>query len=150
MTHYTIQLVGSPEAPMDLDLRQRVAALDRACLGQHDADPEQGWWWIASHRGEIVAYASVHPFEPSLPFFSGVGVRADHRGNGLQRLLMRRIASYMHRTHPESTLVSYTHAANIYSANNFIRCGWLLWNPPKRFAEPHWIYWRMDRKPKGT
>jgi hypothetical protein len=63
-----------------------------------------------------------------------------HWGNRLQLRLMRALESRARLT-GWSWLISDT-TDNLASANNFIRAGYLLYQPANPWAWPHTLYWR--------
>ena len=63
-------------------------------------------------------------------------------GNGLQLRLMRALESRA-RHNGWSSVVSDT-TGNLYSANNFIRAGYRLYQPQQPWAWPNTLYWRKS------
>ena len=86
--------------------------------------------------GEPVAFLYATEEEDGAWYFSRVGVMFSHRGQGLQRKLMRR----MYKELKGRKLISTTYY-NPTSANNFVREQWLTWLPAKPWGCPDTIYW---------
>ena len=105
-------------------------------------DFEQGHWWLA-YRGDMpVGFAGVIPatHAHNSGYFSRVGVLRNHCGNNLQLRFMRAVEAQVRRN-GWSAVVSDT-TDNVVSANNFIRAGYLLYQPKSPWAWPHTLYWR--------
>jgi Acetyltransferase (GNAT) family len=102
---------------------------------------DQGRWWLAFRAGTPVAFAGVIPSTRAVNagYFSRVGVLSNHRGNALQLRLMRAMEAGA-RNIGWNRVVSDT-TDNIASANNFIRAGYRLYQPPHPWAWPHTLYW---------
>lgn len=103
---------------------------------------ENGYWWIAYHGGEIVAFAGLVPMTP----FVGYGylkrcyVKPDHYGHGLQfRMMVAREvkARQLEWTH----LVSECLSTNSFSSGNFRRAGFSVCEPEQKWGEPGSVYW---------
>lgn len=107
-------------------------------------DTSDGWWWIAYDKGVPAAYLGLilSSHYPNAGYFTRVGVLAEHRGRGLQARLMRTMERFARKTGLE-LLVSDT-TDTVYSANNFIRSGWLLFDPEFPWAFSNTLYWRKD------
>lgn len=107
-------------------------------------DTSDGRWWIA-YRGTVPsAYlgmiASTH--YPNAGYFKRVGVLPEHRGNGLQARLMRAMERAARRSGLDLIVSDTTH--NVPSANNFVRSGWLMFEPEFPWSFDHALYWRKD------
>jgi hypothetical protein len=89
-----------------------------------------------------VAFAGVVPSTRACNagYFSRVGVLKKHYGNKLQLRLMRALESRA-RHNGWSCIVSDT-TGNLFSANNFIRAGYRLYQPQCPWAWPNTLYWR--------
>ncbi|MBR0869552.1 GNAT family N-acetyltransferase [Bradyrhizobium tropiciagri] len=110
--------------------------------GTRPPDFEQGHWWIAFHRAEPVAFAGVVPSThvADAGYLCRVGVLMQHCGHGLQMRLTRALELRARRV-GWTAIVSDT-TDNRISANNFIRLGYRLFEPPSPWAWPHSLYWR--------
>jgi GNAT superfamily N-acetyltransferase len=103
---------------------------------------DQGRWWVALRGQTPVAFAGVVPSThvENAGYFSRVGVLDAHRGKALQLRLMRATEARA-RNMGWNWVVSDT-TDNIASANNFIRAGYRLYQPPHPWAWPNTLYWR--------
>jgi hypothetical protein len=95
---------------------------------------DQGYWWLAFHEAEPVAFAGVVPSThvPNAAYFCRVGVLSKHCGHRLQLRLMRALEARA-RLDGWSSIVSDT-TDNLSSANNFIRAGYRLFKPKDPWA----------------
>ena len=116
----------------------RLTFLDAAAIPKFD----QGYWWLAFHEVEAVAFAGVIPSTHvcNAGYFCRVGVLSEHWGNRLQLRLMRALEARA-RLNGWCSIVSDT-TDNLSSANNFIRAGYRLFEPKCPWAWPHTLYWR--------
>jgi GNAT superfamily N-acetyltransferase len=103
---------------------------------------DQGHWWLAFQEKTPVAFAGIIPSTRACNagYFSRVGVLRKHWGNRLQLRLMRALESRARRN-GWSCVISDT-TENFASANNFIRAGYRLYQPPYPWAWPYTLYWR--------
>jgi GNAT superfamily N-acetyltransferase len=107
-------------------------------------DPENGYWWLAYYEDDPIGFAGLIPstYEPRYGYFSRVGVLNAHRGNGLQRRMMRAVEARA-KQHGWKGIISDT-TDNFASANNFIRCGYVTFAPKYPWSFKTAIYWRKD------
>jgi GNAT superfamily N-acetyltransferase len=129
----------------DDDVEQTITALHKLFtefppLGSHYF--ENGYWWLATLSGEPVAFAGLIPSTrwANCGYFVRSGVLPEHRGNGLQRRLMRVReikAKRLGWTHMISDCTD-----NLHSANNFIRSGYSLYEPSRPWGFARTLYWR--------
>lgn len=103
-----------------------------------------GHWWLAYRGATPVAFAGVVPSTHvrNAGYFCRVGVLQPHWGHCLQLRLMRAMEARA-RYNGWSRVVSDT-TANVPSANNFIRAGYRMFQPPCPWAFPETLYWRKD------
>ena len=103
----------------------RLTFLDAGTIPKFD----QGYWWLAFHDAEAVAFAGVVPSTHvcNAGYFCPVGVLSEHWGNRLQLRLMRALEAGA-RLNGWCSIVSDT-TDNLSSANNFIRAGYRLFEP---------------------
>jgi GNAT superfamily N-acetyltransferase len=108
------------------------------------ADVDAGHWWVAEHDGFWVGYATMvkSTHYNNAGYFSRVAVRPTYRGHGLQRRLMRAIEMRA-RKNGWTRMVSDTTDA-VFSANNFIRQGYRVFDPRHPWAFANSIYWTKD------
>jgi GNAT superfamily N-acetyltransferase len=103
---------------------------------------DRGHWWLAYCERTPVAFAgavsSTHVRNAG--YFCRVGVLQRHWGQCLQLRLMRALETRARRN-GWSCVVSDT-TGNVVSANNFIRAGYRMYQPPSPWAFPDTLYWR--------
>jgi GNAT superfamily N-acetyltransferase len=142
MPEYLIREVDAS----DPNVAMKIRALNRRApecfpeLRRHHL--HKGFWWFACHGSKIVAFAGLVPFVPfpNIGYLKRAYVVPAARGNGLQRQFLRereqkaRALGWMH-------LVSECNAGNIFSANNFLACGFDLCDPEQPWGPPDSIYW---------
>lgn len=103
---------------------------------------DQGHWWLAFQRTDSVAFAGLIPSTHvcNAGYFCRVGVLSEHWGHQLQLRLMRAVEARA-RVNGWCSIVSDT-TENLWSANNFIRAGYHLFEPTHPWAWPRTLYWR--------
>jgi hypothetical protein len=118
----------------------RLTFFGGAAIPQFD----QGHWWLAFHERMPIGFAGVIPSTRACNagYFCRVGILNKHRGNRLQLRLMRALESRA-RHNGWNWLISDT-TDNLASANNFIRAGYRLYQPPNPWAWPNTLYWRKS------
>lgn len=122
-----------------------LEALHVLCLPLDDLpDFHEGSWWLATLKGEPVAFAGMRPAfsEPDAAYLSRCGVLAGHRGHGLQRrLLYARLAAAKRQGF--KTVITTTYC-NPHSSNNLIRCGFRMYEPASPWGATGTNYWRRS------
>jgi GNAT superfamily N-acetyltransferase len=120
----------------------RLTFFDGAPIPQFD----RGHWWLALHETIPIAFAGLVPSTraSNAGYFCRVGVMTKHRGRALQLRLMRAL-EWRARRNGWSSVVSDT-TDNLASANNFIRAGYWLYQPPCPWGYPNTLYWRKSIK----
>ena len=105
---------------------------------------DHGNWWLVFREKSPVGFAGVVPSTRAVNagYFCRVGVLEKFRGNDLQLRLMRVLESRA-RHIGWGSIVSDT-TDNIASANNFIRAGYRLYQPPYPWGWPHTLYWHKS------
>ena len=103
---------------------------------------DHGHWWLAFHEETAVVFAGIIPSTQvaDAGYFCRVGVLRKHCGQRLQLRLMRALRTRARRN-GWNAIVSDT-TDNIFSANNFIRAGYQLFQPQSPWAWPNTLYWR--------
>lgn len=103
-------------------------------------------WWLVFLEDHPVAYLAMmkSTVVANAAYLIRVGVLAAHRGNYLQRRMMR-CAERWARCQGFGAIISDTRL-NPPSANNFIRSGYETFAPPAPWAFPESIYWRKELK----
>jgi hypothetical protein len=116
----------------------RLTFFDAASIPKFDL----GHWWLAFHETVPIGFAGLVPSThvSNAGYFSRVGVLKRHCGNRLQLRLMRALEARA-RQNGWSSVISDT-TENIVSANNLIRAGYRLYQPPTPWAWPNTLYWR--------
>lgn len=129
--------------------RDLILELQRATAPTDDPeDPSEGYWWLAYHGVQPVAFASIRQlrYVPGTGFLSRSGVLREHRGNGLQkRLIKARLAKA-----PKagwSRVVTYTLWNNPASSNSLISCGFRLYLPETPWVGDDVAYWQFKLPP---
>jgi len=120
----------------------RLTFFDGAPIPEFD----RGHWWLAFDAAIPVAFAGIvlSTRAVNTGYFCRVGVLKKHRGSALQLRLMRAAESRA-RQNGWNCVVSDT-TENLASANNFIRAGYRLYQPPCPWAWPDSLYWRKSIK----
>lgn len=123
-----------------LDDLHRLTFFDAAAMPQF----ELGVWWLAYQGDDAVAFAGVVPstYARNGGYLSRVGVLQRHWGRGLQLRLMRAVEARGRRIGWDSIVSDTTD--NSFSANNFIKAGYRLFEPELPWAWSHTLYWRRS------
>ena len=128
----------------DDEIADTLADLHRLTFfgGAPIPDFDGGYWWLAYHEANPVAFAGVVPSTHvrNAGYICRVGVSKEHCGRRLQLRLMRAMESRARRN-GWNCMVSDT-TGNIASANNFIRAGYRLYQPQFPWAFPDTLYRR--------
>ena len=128
----------------DDEIADTLADLHRLTFFDGATIPEFDWghWWLAFHETIPVAFAGLVPstFASNAGYFCRVGVLRKHCGHALQLRMMRALESRA-RHNGWRCIVSDT-TDNLTSANNFIRAGYRLYQPPYPWGWPNTLYWR--------
>lgn len=139
---YRIRMVDASDEDVadTLDDLHRLTFFDAAAIAQF----ELGVWWLAYHGDDAVAFAGVVPstYARNSGYFSRVGVLQRHWGKGLQLRLMRAVEARGRRIGWDSIVSDTTD--NCFSANNFIKAGYRLFEPEVPWAWSHTLYWRRS------
>ena len=116
----------------------QLTFLDAAPVPKFD----HGHWWLAFHGTAPVGFAGVIPSTHvfNAGYFCRVGVLGKHCGHRLQLRLMRAIEARA-RLNGWCSIISDT-TDNVYSANNFIRAGYRLFEPEYPWGWTNTLYWR--------
>ena len=142
----SLRLVASPSDDLDEDVAERIDEFERETLNVRRPREKEGvYWWLLENGDELCGYCGMVPYPAyETAFIYAVGVTAAYRGQGLQRRMMRAMERQARRD-GLTRVVTYTDESNIWSANNFIRSGYVLYVPPQGHA-PGWLnFWkRLD------
>lgn len=133
---YSVRIVdGKALAPL-------LAEFDRELFPTSPRiEPDKGWWWLLYGGDECVGYAGMVPSQQwaSTGYLCRAAVDPRHRGQGLQKVLIRRRIQHARK-------LGYTHLVtdttdNPASANSLIACGFRLYEPAAPWAFKHSLYW---------
>jgi len=137
---------------------RRVSGADDALLRlQRRALPQDepistkvGWWWLAMDGDDPVAFAGSYQSSRWLDaiYLCRAGVLASHRGQGLQKRLIKAREQHA-RSIGMNWLITDT-TDNPASANSLIGCGFRLYEPAAPWAGPTSLYWRKRLKNRGA
>jgi len=134
----------------DDEIAETLADLHCLTFSKSAPIPEFDWgdWWLVFFGQVPVAFAGLIPSTliPNAGYFCRVGVLEKHWGHALQLRLMRAIETRARRN-GWCCVVSDT-TDNIVSANNFIKAGYRLYEPPTPWGWPHTLYWRKSIRQK--
>jgi len=102
----------------------------------------EGFWWFAFYETEAVAFAGLVPMEPfpNVGYLKRCYVLSDHRGNGLQRQLMK-VREDKARSLGWHLLASETVVHNVPSARNFRAAGYEQVTPEQPWGNHPSLYW---------
>ncbi|MGY3234817.1 MULTISPECIES: GNAT family N-acetyltransferase [unclassified Bradyrhizobium] len=139
---YKIRMVDGS----DDDVGETLTDLHRQTFFDAAAVPDfdLGVWWLAYRDDDPVAFAGVVPSTRARNsgYLSRVGVLQRHWGRGLQLRLMRAVEARGRRIGWESIVSDTTD--NRFSANNFIKAGYRLFEPEMPWAWSHTLYWQRS------
>lgn len=104
-----------------------------------------GHWWIVYDAGAPVAFAGMRQAVTSerSVYLSRCGVLASHRGQGIQRTLLRRRLAYAKSLWSRAISTTYQ---NRQSANNLIGAGFRLYDPETPWGSDGTLYWAKEFK----
>ena len=144
---YTIRPVQPKDNPIARTAIQQMHF--DAFPGYPMIETNVGYWWIAyDAKSKPAAFSSLWPSvrSPVTGYLARAAVDEKHRGRGLQRRLIR-VREAKARSLGWLVTVSDTNRENIHSANNMIRCGYLLHDPPVAWGHKESLYWRRILTP---
>jgi GNAT superfamily N-acetyltransferase len=122
----------------DLDM---VRALDLATFPNDErVATDSAAWWILTCEGKPVGFAGAR-LANGMAYLCRAGVLPEHRGKGLQRRLIRARVRWAMAS-DAFACYTYTVTTNHRSANNLIRCGFLLYEPNARWAGESLYFWK--------
>lgn len=104
-------------------------------------NPEDGMWWLVDYQREPVGFAGLDvSTHEATGYLCRSGVLHEHRGQGLQKRLIRVREAKARRLgwkwmHTDT-------ADNPPSANSLIGVGYRMFNPDFPWGLPRSIYWR--------
>jgi GNAT superfamily N-acetyltransferase len=123
---------------------EKLSVLHKKCL-PHDKtfDFAHGYWWIASENDVDCAFAGLiySSWWSDCGYLIRCGVVSDHRGQGLQKKLIR-VRIRQAKALGLRWLITSTYD-NPASANSLISCGFKMFNPSKPWMAKNTSYWRL-------
>lgn len=101
------------------------------------------YWWIAYDGKKPIGFCSMGLFsDRQAAFLSLSGVIPGYRGRGLQRRMIKAREKVARTLEGIDRIVSYASYDNIFSANNLIRTGYLLYAPEYLWGVKHAYYFQ--------
>lgn len=133
-------ILRSEQAPV------AVLALDEICFpDDYRVNLADALWWIVWKGREAVGYAGLRPCKNpcnnGVGFLNRVGIVPDHRGNGLQKRLIR-VREAAARRIGLTELVTYCVPWNSASINSLVACGYRFYRPHTKYGGAGAIYLR--------
>jgi predicted acetyltransferase len=122
----------------------KLSVLHRKCLPYDKTfDFAHGYWWIATKDGVDCGFAGLiySPWWSDCGYLIRCGVVPDHRGQGLQKKLIR-VRIRQAKALGLKWLITSTYD-NPASANSLISCGFKMFNPSKPWMAKNTSYWRL-------
>ena len=111
-------------------------------LTDEELDGFNCYWWLAYCGKDPVGFAGMVPSRQwqNVGYLKRAGVLPAHRGRGLQ-------LRFFKVRERKARGVGWTHLISectdtVYSANNFIRAGYLLYEPKAPWAFKTSMYWK--------
>lgn len=134
--------VVKPVDPTDEDVRDQLNRLDKELFPNDYLSSKNGFWWIVYCGKKPVAFAGLRKSSQwdEAGYLCRVGVTHDHRGNGLQKRLIR-TRERKARSIGWAYLLTDT-LENPASANSLISCGYKMYEPTNPWASDGACYWR--------
>ena len=101
-------------------------------------------WWLAYDKEKPIGFAGLTPSQryPNAGYFKRVLVLPRYRGRQLQSRFFRALERRA-RAIGWDMIVSET-TNTVYSANNFIRAGYRLFDPEYPWAFSNSLYWKKE------
>lgn len=121
-----------------------AAAMDLALFPSDEPieDPENHVWFVGYDNGKPICYASfklLSDVDAGTAFLSRCGVLGSHRGQGLQKRLIRareRAAAAL----GAKVMLTYTASWNAPSINSLFSCGYRAYMPASKWAGGDAVY----------
>jgi Acetyltransferase (GNAT) family len=139
---YKIREVDGSDEEVAETIREFNKLSDSSFPDLTDDELERGFWWLAYWGKEPVAFAgmTISRGSDDTAYFKRAGVLPGmHRGKGLQLRLMR-VRTAKARKLGLKYIVSES-TGTVYSANNFYKAGFSMYNPEHPWAFKESIYW---------
>lgn len=101
------------------------------------------WWFVYDDRDNSKGFAGAKMWKPdNFVFLCLSGVLPEARGQGLQKKLIN-VRIKWAKSQEADGVYTYTSKENIVSANNLIKCGFMLFEPPYKWGLDDGLYWYM-------
>jgi RimJ/RimL family protein N-acetyltransferase len=121
--------------------------LDTALFTAENAEdsyskPGSMWWVAKDEDGTLAGFCGLRVFTEDGKTYGELlraGVVAGYRGKGLQRHMVR-TRDAAARKAGCSAVITYTAPWNVVSANNLIKCGYLIYTPAHSWGLKDAIY----------
>lgn len=108
-------------------------------------DPDSHIWFVGSDNGKAVCYASMKVLagaDTGSAYLSRCGVLRSHRGQGLQKRLLKARERAAKAEGLTGYLITYTVTDNAPSINSLISCGFKAFSPDLPWAGTDVVYFR--------
>jgi GNAT superfamily N-acetyltransferase len=125
-----------------LKFSQVIERLHRECFPSDALCELEGIWWLAKDGATPVAFAAMKASAQwgDAAYLSRCGVLASHRGQGLQRKLIR-VREAAARSQGLRWLITDTRR-NPASVNNLTRAGFQMYEPSRPWSFKDALYWK--------
>lgn len=128
------------------DAADILAELHGVCFDGEapQADYDVGYWWMAYHDREPIAFAGITPSQLGFNcgYLKRCGILPDYRGQGLQKRLIRVREAKAKRLGWSRIVTDCTN--NPASANNLFRAGYKLFTPKHYWFRESTLYWTKN------
>lgn len=118
-----------------------VLNLHYICFDGQSKPQLDNWWWGVYDESDLIGFCSLYPSIQwrNAVYLYRVGVHPHYRGKGLQRRLINVRLKFARK-------MGYDYAVtdtrqNPSSANNLIRCGFLMYKPSNPWSFNDACYW---------
>ena len=125
--------------------KRDLRVIQKLCLPDDDPvsarqNPDGTWFLIFDKR--LIAFGLVVPSRQLVDtaYLSRCCVYPSHRGQGIQRRLIRSRERYM-RSQGYTWMITDTSTDNPASSNSLLKCGYKIIYPTKPWANSNSIYW---------
>lgn len=127
--------------------KRTLTALHHECYRRSELDADlfdSGEWWIATYRGEPIAFAGVRQSRQwsDTVYLCRAGVLPAYRGRGLQKRLIKKRLDYA-RKHGYAWAITDTRR-NPASANSLISAGFRMFEPSRPWSFKDACYWKKQ------
>jgi GNAT superfamily N-acetyltransferase len=125
--------------------KQIIYDFDQEHFPECISSPLRDTFWLFVYYKDpsnIIAYSALDMNrKKDYYFLARSGVDEEHRGNGIQKYMIRSRIEYA-KTISNKQIMTYTHPENIASMNSLISCDFRIFKPKYRFAGKNMIYWQ--------